>query len=121
MKITHGLGGPKGILLLVITSVVGVVGILGVWLFRENLQSPPPAAAELAPDEVLRLAGKARGPMPEIPYIAKDLARVAASQEWADASGPVPTFIPPSREPRLDGSSSAERCVDSRHRGPFQP
>jgi hypothetical protein len=78
MKITHGLGGPKGILLLVITSVVGVVGILGVWLFRENLQSPPPAAAELAPDEVLRLAAKARGPMPEIPYIAKDLARVAS-------------------------------------------
>ena len=61
MKITHGLGGPKGILILVVTSVVGAVGILGVWLFRENLQSPPAAAAELSPDEVLRLAGKARG------------------------------------------------------------
>jgi hypothetical protein len=78
MKITHGLGGAKGILILVVTSVVGVVGILGVWLFRENLQAPPPAAVELSPEEVLRLAGKARGVMPEIPYVARDLARVAS-------------------------------------------
>ena len=53
--------------------------------------------------------------------LGADLARVAASQGWADASGPVPIFIPLSREPCLDGSSSAERRVDSRHRGPFQP
>lgn len=78
MKITHGLGGPKGILMLVVTSVVGVVGILGIWLFRENIQSAPVAVAELSPDEVLHLAGKARGPMPEVPYVASDLARVAS-------------------------------------------
>ncbi len=78
VKIIHGLGGPKGILMLVVTSVIGVVGILGVWLFRENIQAPPPAAVELSPEEVLRLGGKARGPMPEVPYVARDLARVAA-------------------------------------------
>jgi hypothetical protein len=77
MKITQGLGGPKGILVLVVTSVMGAVGSLGVWLFRENIQSSPPAAAALSPDEVLRLAGKARGPMPEILYVARDLARMA--------------------------------------------
>jgi hypothetical protein len=78
MKITHGLGGPKGMLILIVISVAGAVGILGVWLFRESIEAPPPAAAELSPDEVLRLAGEARGPMPEVPYVAKDLARVAS-------------------------------------------
>jgi hypothetical protein len=87
VKITHGLGGPRGILILVVTSVVGVVGILGVWLFRENLQTPAPAAAELSPDEVLRLAGKARGPMAEIPYVARDLARVASFGAAQQADG----------------------------------
>ncbi len=62
----------------VIAGVVGVVGILGVWLFRENMQALSTAAVELSPDEVLRLGGKARGPMPEVPYVARDLARVAA-------------------------------------------
>src|SRR6266850_1065985 len=78
VKITRGLGGPKGILILVVTGVVGVVGVLGAWLFRERIEAPSPAPTELSPDEVLRLGPDARGRMPEIPYLAKDLARVAS-------------------------------------------
>lgn len=87
MTITRGWGGPKGILILVLTSVIGVVAILGVVLFRENVRAPVPATTELRPDEVLRLAGKARGPMPEIPYVAKDLARVASFGSAQQADG----------------------------------
>lgn len=78
VKITRGLGGPRGVLILIVTGVVGVVGVLGAWLFREKLEAPPPAPTELSPDEVLRLGVGARGRMPEIPYLAKDLARVAS-------------------------------------------
>ena len=53
--------------------------------------------------------------------LGADLARAATSQGWADVSGPGPTFIPLSRESRLDGLPSAERRVDCPHRGPFQP
>ncbi|HTS16251.1 MAG TPA: hypothetical protein VMP11_01635 [Verrucomicrobiae bacterium] len=78
MKITHGLGGPRGILTLVVTCVAGVVGMLGIWLFRENINESPRVPTQSSPAEILHQAGGARGPKPEVPYIAKDLARVAS-------------------------------------------
>src|SRR5579862_66347 len=79
MKITRGLGGPKGILILTVTGLVGLTAVLAVWLFREKVEAPPAVAtANIAPEEILRLGADARGPMPEIPYVAKDLARVAS-------------------------------------------
>src|SRR5882724_3583425 len=79
MKITRGLGGPKGILILTITGMVGLTAVLAVWLFRQKVEAPPPVGtADISPEEILRLGADARGPMPEIPYVAKDLARVAS-------------------------------------------
>src|ERR1051326_1189693 len=78
VKITRGLGGTRGLLILMVTGVVGAVGVLGAWIFRERIEAPPPAPTELSPDEVLRLGAGTRGRMPEIPYLAKDLARVAS-------------------------------------------
>ncbi len=78
VKITRGLGGDRGILLLTITGLAGIVVILATWYFRQKIEARSPAASEISPDEVLRLGAKARGRMPEIPYVAKDLARVAS-------------------------------------------
>lgn len=79
MKITRGMGGPKGILILTVTGLVGLTAVLAVWLFRQKVNAPPPAAsANISPEEILRLGADARGTMPEIPYVAKDLARVAS-------------------------------------------
>jgi hypothetical protein len=79
MKITRGLGGPKGILILTVTGLVGLTAVLAVWLFRQKVEAPPPAATtDISPEEILRLGADARGPMTEIPYVAKDLARVAS-------------------------------------------
>jgi hypothetical protein len=79
MKITRGIGGPKGLLILTVTGLVGLTAVLAVWLFRQKVEAPPTAVAtDVSPEEVLRLGANARGPMPEIPYVAKDLARVAS-------------------------------------------
>src|ERR1041384_6783174 len=78
VRITRGLGGTRGLLILIVTGVVGAVGILGAWIFRERIGAPPPAPTELSPDEVLRLGADARDRMPEIPYLTRDLARVAS-------------------------------------------
>jgi len=77
VKITRGLGGSKGLLVLTITVLVGLVAFFATWLFRQSIQAPA-AAADVSPDEILRLGANARGQMPEIPYVAKDLARIAS-------------------------------------------
>jgi hypothetical protein len=74
-------------LILVVTGVTGVVCVLGAWYFRERIEAPPPAPTELSPDEVLRLGVHARGRMSEIPYLAKDLARVASYAVARRANG----------------------------------
>ncbi len=86
MKITRGLGGDKGVLILTITGLAGILVVFSAWFFRQKIEFQPSAASELSPDEVLRLGTKARGRMPEIPYAAKDLARVAsfAAARWAN-------------------------------------
>jgi hypothetical protein len=78
VKITRGLGGGRGILILTITGLAGIVVILATWYFRQKIEARLRAASEISPDEVLRLGAKARGRMPEIPYVAKDLTRVAS-------------------------------------------
>jgi hypothetical protein len=77
VKITRGLGGSKGLLILTVTVLVGLTAVFGTWLYRQSLQAPP-ATPDASPDEILRLGADARGQMPEIPYVAKDLARVAS-------------------------------------------
>jgi hypothetical protein len=78
VKITRGLGGGRGILILTMTGLAGIVAILAACYFRQKIEARLPAASEISPDEVLRLGAKARGRMPEIPYVAKDLTRVAS-------------------------------------------
>jgi hypothetical protein len=78
VKITRGLGGGQGILILTITGVAGIVIVFSAWFFHQRIEPRPSAASELSPDEALRLGAKARGRMPEIPYVAKELARVAS-------------------------------------------
>jgi hypothetical protein len=87
VKITRGLGGDKGVLILTITSVAGIIIIFSAWFFRQKIEGRSPAASELSPDEVLRLGAKARGQMTEIPYVAKDLARVASFAAARRANG----------------------------------
>jgi hypothetical protein len=77
VKITRGLGGRKGLLVLTVTVLVGLVAVFATWLFRQSIQAPP-ATADVSPDEILRLGANARGQMPEVPYVARDLARVAS-------------------------------------------
>jgi hypothetical protein len=76
-KITRSLEGSKGLLVLTVTVLVGLAAVFGTWLFRQSTQASP-ATADVSPDEILRLGADARGQMPEIPYVAKDLARVAS-------------------------------------------
>lgn len=78
LKITHGLGGPKGKLILTATVFAGLMAVLAAWLFREKVQAPPTPVAHISPEEILRLGAGARGPMPEIPYVTNDQARVAS-------------------------------------------
>jgi hypothetical protein len=77
VKITRGLGGSKGLQILTVTLLVGLAAVFGTWFFRQSLQTPA-ATATASPEEILRLGADARGRMPEIPYVAKDLARVAS-------------------------------------------
>jgi hypothetical protein len=78
VKITRGLGGDKGVLILTIAGLAGIIIVFSAWFFLRRIETRPPTAIELSPDDVLRLGAKARGRMPEIPYVAKDLARVAS-------------------------------------------
>jgi hypothetical protein len=78
VKFTRDLGGGKGILILTITGLAGMTIIFTAWYFHERIEGQPSSTAEISPDEVLRLGGRARGRMPEIPYVAKELARVAS-------------------------------------------
>lgn len=78
MKFTRDFGGGKGILILTTAALAGIVIIFTALYFCRRIEGRPLSAAEISPDEVLRLGGKARGRMPEIPYVAKDLARVAS-------------------------------------------
>jgi hypothetical protein len=79
LKITLGLGGRRGVIALVITVLVGIILFLLAWVVRLKLVSPPPQVpAAVQPEEVLRLGEQARGPMPEVVYTPKDLARVAS-------------------------------------------
>jgi hypothetical protein len=86
VKITRSLGGDKGVLILTITGLAGILVVFSAWFFRQKIEFRPSATSELSPDEVLRLGAKARGRMPEIPYMAKDLARVAsfAAVRWTN-------------------------------------
>jgi len=78
VKFTRDFGGGKGILILTTAALAGIVIIFTALYFCRRIEGRPLSAAEISPDEVLRLGGKARGRMPEIPYVAKDLARVAS-------------------------------------------
>jgi hypothetical protein len=96
LKITRGLGGPKGILILAVTVLAGLTAVLAAWLFRQKVQAPPPPVTELSPDEVLRLGPEARGQMPEIPYVTNDLARVvsfAVAQRTDGTWGGLPAGV----------------------------
>ena len=78
VTITRGLGGRKGILILTMTGLAGITMIFAAWYFRQRVEALPPPASEIPPHEVLRLGARARGRRPEIPYVAKELARVAS-------------------------------------------
>lgn len=79
VKITRGLGGRKGIAILVVTAATGLLVVFAGWLARQKMMSPKGVVAVvLPPEEVLRLKEQARGQMPELPYNANDMARVAS-------------------------------------------
>ena len=78
VKITRDLGGRRGILILTMTALAGIIVILAAWYFRQKMEARPLSIAEISPAEVLRLGARARGRMPEVPYVAKELARVAS-------------------------------------------
>ena len=78
VKITRGRSSRKRILILTVTGLAGIAVILAGWYFHHRSGVHLPATAEISPEEVLRLGANARGRMPEIPFVAKDLARVAS-------------------------------------------
>jgi hypothetical protein len=79
LKITRGLGGRKGIIILIATGLTGVVLLLLVIGYRQQVQAPEGViTAQLPPEQVLRLRDQARGPMPDLTYKPGDIARVAA-------------------------------------------
>lgn len=79
LRITRGLGGPRGVLILTVTGLVGIVAILAAWLVRQNVAAPPPVSViEASPGEMLRLGRNARGTLPEVPYVSNDLARTVS-------------------------------------------
>ncbi len=78
LKITRGLGGRKGIIILIITGLVGLVLLLLVIYFRQQVQAPTGVVVvQLPPEEVLRLREHARGPMPDLAYRPGDIVRVS--------------------------------------------
>ncbi|MEI6084075.1 MAG: hypothetical protein WCS70_07210 [Verrucomicrobiota bacterium] len=80
VKITRGLGGPKGLLLLSLTIGVGVVLLISAGFFRHRLLKPKgvPATA-LPPEKVVVLGDQARGPSAQVPYLPGEHARVSAN------------------------------------------
>ena len=78
VKITRGRSSRKRILILTVTGLAGIAVILAGWYFRQKTEVRLPSTAEISPEKVLRLGAKARGRMPEIPFVAKNLARVAS-------------------------------------------
>lgn len=79
VHITRGLGTHKDKVILVATIAAGVVLLaLGVLAIRKMHAPKGVPATVLPPEEVLALAEKARGPMPEISYVANDMAKVAS-------------------------------------------
>lgn len=79
VHITRGLGTHKDKVVLVGTIVVGVLLVgLGVLAVKRMHAPKGVAATVLPPEEVLRLQDKARGPMPEVSYVANDMAKVAS-------------------------------------------
>ena len=79
VHITRGLGGRKGIAVLITTGVVGAVILLAAFVYRHRLLAPKGIlAVELPREEVLALGAKARGPLHEMGYVPNDLAKVAS-------------------------------------------
>jgi hypothetical protein len=79
VKITRGLGGRKGVAILIMTGVIGLLAVLAGWEARRKMLSPKGVpAAVLPPEKILELGEQARGSMPEVPYVAGDMAKVAS-------------------------------------------
>ncbi len=108
VKITRGLGGDRGVLILTITGLAGIFIVFSAWFFHQRIETRSLAASELSPDEVLRLGAKARGRMPEIPYVAKELARVASFAAARRANGEW-GGLPPGAVLQVTGTSAEGR------------
>ncbi|MCG3149552.1 MAG: hypothetical protein PCFJNLEI_03016 [Verrucomicrobiae bacterium] len=80
VKITRGLGGRKGLTLLVLTAVAGVVLVIGGITLRKRMLAPKGVSvAQVPPEKVGELGDKARGPSEQVPYKTGELARVTAN------------------------------------------
>lgn len=79
VKITSGLGGRRGINILIVTGAIGLLVVLASWEARRKMFSPKGVpAAVLPPERILELGERARGSMTQVPYVAGDMARVAS-------------------------------------------
>lgn len=80
VKITRGIGGPKGLLLLVVTVGLGVFLFIGAGLWRNRLLKPKGVIVTTESSErVVALGDKARGPNVQKPFVPGELARVSAN------------------------------------------
>lgn len=79
VRITRGLGTHRDKVILVGTIVAGVALLfLAIFVIHKARAPKGIEASALPPEEVLRLADKARGPMAEVSYVANDMAKVAS-------------------------------------------
>lgn len=79
VKITRGLGGRRGINILIVTGAIGLLVVLASWEARRKMLSPKGVTtAAVPPEKILELGERARGSMSEVPYVAGDMAKVAS-------------------------------------------
>lgn len=88
IKITRGLGGAKGVHVLILTIEIGLVVLVGAfWLRYRMLKPKSVGVVSVSPEEVVVLGENARGVLPQVAYVVGDLARVAAFAVGRNAGG----------------------------------
>jgi hypothetical protein len=88
IKITRGVGGRKGLRILLMTCLLGALLIVVGLKFRHKMTAPKGVSVTALPTgEIVKLGEKARGTMRDLIYKADELVRVADPAVAKDVNG----------------------------------